>query len=260
MVMKRYIKHFEWFIQIVIALSLMAFALETVPNLSRTIQHILYLGEIGFVIVFIVEYIIRFGFNKFSYLFSFFGVVDLIAIVPILAMLNPKFFLLRYLRLLRILKFLRYVNTLRNIGIAINNVRKELFMYIVVNFCILYTFAVIMYYVEGPVQSSKFGSIMDSLWWAVVTLTTIGYGDVVPVTPLGKFITGLIALLGIGIITIPTGLIASTLVRSKMKEKKCKIQIDPHLETLTDDGDIIIDENENPEIEEEGKIGGMEEI
>lgn len=249
-------KYFEIFIEILIFISLMLFAVETVPSLSDKTREILKFSEFGIVIIFSIEYIIRVIHGKFKYVKSFFGIVDLVAIVPFFIFFIPQLSVIKILRILRMAKLIRYGMAFKSIGKAIWNVRKELLMYIVINFCLLYIMAVIMYYIEGPKQPDKFSSILASLWWAVVTLTSIGYGDIVPITPIGKFITGTISVLGLGVITIPTGLIVSSLVKT-IKENKPIPPIDPHLESLPDRGFIDISEG-NEEVDEKGKLRGIE--
>jgi voltage-gated potassium channel len=252
-------KIFNIFIEIVIIISLMLFALETVPTLTIKEQKLLNLAEIITIIIFTIEYVIRFAKDKFKYAFSFFGIVDFLAIVPFFIFFIPQLSFIKIIRILRIMKLARYGSALKKVGKAISAVRRELIVYVILNFCILYILAVMMYYIEGAKQPDKFASIMDSLWWAVVTLTTIGYGDVVPITSGGKLLTGIISVLGIGIITIPTGLIASTLIKTRKEEKAMeKCELDPHLETLQDDGTIVVNENGNVEINEKGKLSGME--
>jgi voltage-gated potassium channel len=255
-------KIFNVFIEIIIIFSLMLFALETIPGLTKQQEKLLDVFEIITIMIFTIEYVIRFIKDKFKYSISFFGIVDLLSIVPFFIFFIPELSfvkILRLFRLFRMIKLARYASALRRVGIAIKEVWRELVVYIILNFCILYILAVIMYYIEGDVQPDKFGSIMHSLWWAVVTLTTIGYGDVVPATVAGKLITGFIAVLGIGVITIPTGLIASVLMKTRKEEKKLeKYERDPHLETIPDDGSIIVNENGYSEVDEKGKISGVE--
>jgi voltage-gated potassium channel len=245
-------------VEILIILSLMAFAVETVPTLDIKTKHFLDIFEMFTVIIFTVEYIIRVSVGKLKYIKSFFGIIDLVSIIPGIFFLAPELSMLkifRLARLFRMFKFLRYVKAFRKIGRAIVKVKKELISYMILNFLMIYILSVLMYYFEKDAQPDKFKSILDSMWWAVVTLTTIGYGDVYPVTIAGKVVTGVISILGVGIITIPTGLIASTLIKSKDEVEE---YVDPHLESLPDRGFINnISEGDN-EINEKGKLRGFE--
>lgn len=245
-------KYFEIFIEILIFISLMLFAVETVPTLSNRAREVLKFSEISVVVIFSIEYVIRVIHGKFKYVKSFFGIIDLLAIVPFFIFFIPQLSIIKILRVLRIAKLIRYGNALKSIGKAIWNVRKELLMYMTINFCLVYILAVIMYYIEPD----NFSSIPAALWWAVITLTSIGYGDVVPKTAVGKIITGTVSVLGLGVITIPTGLIVSSLVKT-IKEKSISINIDPHLESLPDRGFVDINEG-NEEVDEEGKLRGIE--
>jgi voltage-gated potassium channel len=247
---------FNILIGILIIASLICYAIETTPNLNRSYKDILNIFEYIFIISFSIEYIVRIISGKFKYVLSFFGIIDLLSIIPFFILFIPQLNIikiLRLIRLLRIFKMIRYFEAFKNIIDAIKNVKKELVIYALINFVIIYFLSTIMYYIEGPVQPDKFGSIMESMWWAVVTLTTIGYGDVVPITVAGKVITGIISILGIGVITIPTGLIASTLMKNNKKT------IDLHLEHFPDTIDRLgIDEELSDEVNEEGKLRGFD--
>ena len=249
-------RYFNYFIEFIIFLSLVLYAFETVPNLQPNIKHLLKISEIVVVLIFSIEYIIRLIHGKMKYVLSFFGIIDLLSVVPFFIFFIPQISLLKILRLARIIKLIRYGKVSSRLFDAIKSVKKELIVFTVINFCMLYIVSVLMYYIEGPAQPDKFGSIIQSFYWAVITLTTIGYGDVVPITIGGKILTGVIAVLGIGVITIPTGLIASSLMKARKSEKQI-IETDPHLETIPNNT-LPINEGGNPEIEEPGKLSGLE--
>ena len=150
--------------------------------------------------------------------------VDLIAILPFYLPFIFRFDLrfiriLRVLRLLRILKIHRYTQALNLVGNVFYEKRSELGASIFVTFILMLVSSTIMYNLENEVQPEKFPDIISTFWWSVATLTTVGYGDVYPITGWGKLISGIIALLGIGLVAIPTGIISAGFIQ-KMEENK----------------------------------------
>ena len=207
-------KIFDLFIQLLILLSLIAFSLETLPNLSIKLQSLLNWFEIISVIIFSVEYVLRVFLTKSSikYIFSFFGIVDLLAILPFylasgVDLRSIRVF--RLFRLFRIFKLLKYNNALTRVGHAFNSIKKELIIFGIATIFLLYVSAVGIYYCENPAQPEQFKSVFHSLWWAVTTLTTVGYGDMYPITVGGRLFTTFIVFIGMGMVAIPTGLLAS---------------------------------------------------
>ena len=160
--------------------------------------------------------------SRGKWLFSLPTLIDLLALGPALfsAGVMPSYGL-RLLRLLRILRIARLGRFSRAWGVlahAIASRRDELIVTLLAALFVMLISATALYLVEGPVQPRKFGSIPRAMWWSLVTLTTIGYGDVTPVTPLGKILAGLTAFLGIGLIAAPTGIIASALSQAAHRE------------------------------------------
>ena len=207
-------KIFDLFIQLLILLSLIAFSLETLPNLSSELQSLLNWFEIISVIIFSVEYVLRVFLTKSSikYIFSFFGIVDFLAILPFylasgVDLRSIRVF--RLFRLFRIFKLLKYNNALNRVGHAFNSIKKELIIFGIATIFLLYVSAVGIYYCENPAQPEQFKSVFHSLWWAVTTLTTVGYGDMYPITVGGRLFTTFIVFIGMGMVAIPTGLLAS---------------------------------------------------
>lgn len=138
--------------------------------------------------------------------------------------------LLRIARVLRVFKLGRYVDALHIIVKVISNSASQLIMSIVICFFVMLFSSIIMYTVENPVQPEQFPDIISSLWWAICTLTTVGYGDVYPITAAGKFFAAIISLVGIGIIAIPTGIISAgfTSLIGKDKEEPDKKNYCPY--------------------------------
>lgn len=217
-------KMFDLFIQSLIILSLIAFSIETLPNLENQILNYLRLFEIICVVIFTVEYLLRIfvADKKFSFIFSFYGIVDLCAILPFyitsgIDLRSIRIF--RIFRLFRVFKILRYSKALTRFKNAILLVKEELILFFVSTLFLLFVTAVGIYYFENSAQSEEFKSVFHSLWWAIITLTTVGYGDVYPITVGGKIFTSIIVLIGLGIVAVPTGLIASALTRTIKEEK-----------------------------------------
>ena len=216
-------RNFDLFIQFCIVLSLISFSVETIKNLSENTIIILNWIELVTVTIFTAEYLLRIWLttHRLGYIFSFFGLIDLIAILPFYLSSGVdlrSIRVLRLMRLFRILKLANYSNALQTFQKAYNHIKAELTVFGVFSILILYISSLGIYIFENDAQPEKFGSIFDSLWWSIVTLTTVGYGDAFPVTVGGKIFTSLIVIIGLGIIAVPTGLFASALSKT-IKEK-----------------------------------------
>ena len=209
-------------IQFLILGSAVAFVLETESSFDKYESYFIYL-DWTFLTLFTVEYIIRVytSPDRKAFIFSFFGVIDLLAILPAL-MLIPGFRILRvlrFLRIFRIFKATRFVLAVDRMIDALGEVRRELLTLVILCSLFVYLAACGIYFFEKDAQPEAFGSIPDAMWWAIVSLTTIGYGDVYPVTPGGKIFTALVALVGVGLIAIPSGLLASVLTEARVEEE-----------------------------------------
>jgi len=207
---------FDISIQALIIISLVAFSIETLPDLSEEVYVLLNRIEVVIVIIFSIEYVLRIIVTekKLSYIFSFYGIVDFLAILPFYlsgSVSLQTLRILRLIRLFRILKLTRYSEALRRIGKAIFIAKEELILFGLVTLMLLYLSALGIYHFEHAIQPDKFKSIFDSLWWAVATLTTVGYGDVYPITLGGRLFTFIVLMLGLGVVAVPTGIIASAL-------------------------------------------------
>ena len=217
---------FDGVIMSLIVLSVVSIVLESYKSIASSWHSVFRVFEFVSVIVFTIEYVLRIWTADllypgekhpyFRYFRSFMAVVDLIAILPFFIpfiSVDLRFLrmirLLRLFRLLRVLKLGRYFDALTIIVQVIKKSASQLVISIVLCFFLMLFSAIIMYTVENPVQPEQFPNIISSLWWAMCTLTTVGYGDVYPVTPVGKLFASIIALVGIGIIAIPTGIIAA---------------------------------------------------
>jgi voltage-gated potassium channel len=216
---------FDFFIQSLIILSLVGFAIETLPDLSAQARDLLYGFEVFCVVVFTIEYGLRIyvARNPWKYIFSFYGIIDLLAILPFYLATTLDFRALRSLRILRLFrafKLVRYNRALKRFHIAAKLVREELVLFFVISLIAIYLTAAGIYFFENQAQPDSFSSIFHSFWWAVVTLTTVGYGDVYPITLGGKVFTFFVLIIGVGVVTIPAGLVASALSRARQMQEE----------------------------------------
>lgn len=206
-------------IQLLILISVVTFSMETIPDLEPQTRLILRYIEIFTVMIFTIEYLLRIYVSerKLKFIFSFFGIIDFLAILPFYLAVGVdlrSLRALRFLRLFRILKLVRYNKAMNQFSRAIKSAKEQILLFIFITLILVYFSAVGIYYFENEAQPEHFSSIFDSLWWAIITLTTVGYGDVYPITVGGKVFTFIILMIGLGIVAIPTGIISSALTNS----------------------------------------------
>ena len=235
-------KAFDFFIICLIILNIIAVIADTfdLPSLADSV---LWWFECISVIIFTIEYLLRIyvadlaykELSPFSarlrYLRSFMAVIDLLAIlpfyIPYIIPIDLRILrMLRIIRLLRIFKISRYTTALSSIADVFKKKKHELLSSIAVVTMLMIIAAVVMYNIENEAQPEAFDNAFAALWWAVATLTTVGYGDVYPVTALGKILSAVIALLGIGLVAVPTGIISSGFIeniqnKNENRKKKC---------------------------------------
>ena len=236
---------FEYFIVTLIILNVVSIALDTIRDMDPTLMLTLRTFESISIVIFSVEYLLRIYISDLShpattrfrsalrFIFSFFGLIDLMAIVPFyipfLIKADMRFLrIVRLIRFFRIFKLSRYNSTLQLIWDVMKEKRSEFLMTFFISFLMLLISAFLMYYVESPVQPEKFKNIFSSLWWAVATLTPLGYGDVAPVTTTGKVISAIVAIIGIGLIALPTGIISAGFIEKISRDKDQKKDSCPH--------------------------------
>lgn len=215
---------FDLFILLLIILSFIAFSLETLPNLNPIFSYWLRLFEVFTVAIFTIEYFLRLYVSdkKFKFIFSPYGIIDLLAILPFYLALGVDLRsvrILRLFRLIRIFKLFRYSHALERLVDAFKEIKEELILFVVAISFVLIISSVGIYYFENPVQPEIFSSIFTSFWWSVVSITTVGYGDMAPITIGGRIFTFFLLILGIGIIAAPTGLLAASLSKTAKKDK-----------------------------------------
>lgn len=217
---------FSGFIQFLILASAVVFVIETDRQrleVDPYSNHFVVLDTV-FLVLFMLEYILRVYIEprKRDFTLSFYGIIDLLAILPSL-FLVPGFRvlrILRFLRIFRIFKATRFILAVDRLSEALHEIRQELLALVILSLMMVYLAACGVHYFEKDAQPEKFGTILDSMWWAIVTLTTVGYGDVYPTTAGGKFFTAIVTLVGVGLIAIPSGLLASVLTEARVEREK----------------------------------------
>ncbi len=214
----------DYLVQALIVLSLITFALETIPGLSQFHRKLLNYFEFFTVVIFSIEYLLRVILCRpsKSYAFSFFGIVDLVAILPFYISSGVDLRTVRAFRLqrlFRLLKLARYSSAMQRYHRAFMIAREELVLFGFTALIMFYLAAAGIYHFEHIVQPEIFSSVFHSFWWAIATLTTVGYGDIYPITVGGKIFTFFILMIGLGFVAVPTGLCASALSRARDEEK-----------------------------------------
>lgn len=228
-------KLFDVVLLIAILASIVLVMLESVESIDAKHHKALYIGEWIITILFTIEYILRIvSINKPSkYIFSLYGIIDFLSTIP----LYLSFILvgsqglvalraLRLLRVFRILKLGRYIGASNKLLLALKASKAKIavFLFFVVIVCII--LGTIMYMVEG--SENGFTNIPKSIYWAIVTLTTVGFGDIAPQTPLGQLIASIIMILGYSIIAIPTGIVSSEMTKNDHKPDTTSTQSCPN--------------------------------
>ena len=215
-------KAFDVGLLVVIVLSVVTVLLESVPAINASYGTPLRVAEWFFTVVFTVEYALRLWTvaHPRSYALSFFGIVDLLAIVPtyLSALVSGTQSLaavrgIRLLRVFRVLKLVRHMTEAKVLTAAIIASRPKIVVFLTGVMSVAVIFGTVMYLIEG--DEAGFTSIPTSIYWAVVTMTTVGYGDIAPRTPLGQFLALALMILGYAIIAVPTGIVSAELSRAQ---------------------------------------------
>ena len=225
-------KMFDILLLAMILISIVAVSWESLPNLNPSTKQNLYIIEWILTVFFTVEYVLRIISVKkpWKYITSFYGIVDLLSILPTyLSILIPgsnTFLVIRSLRLLRLFRVFKMVHFLDQGNILVRSIRTSLpkmtvFIYFVlVMVCI---FGATMYVVEGP-QNEGFDSIPRSIYQAIVTITTVGYGDIAPQTALGQFLSAILMIVGYAVIAVPTGIVSAEFVNTYKEKRRIYIK------------------------------------
>ncbi|MBN4072463.1 ion transporter [Crocinitomix catalasitica] len=238
--------YFDLFITLLIALNVLAIVLESVKEINEEYSQFFAYFEIFSVVIFTIEYFLRIWsaveipkyshpiLGRLRYLITPLVVIDLLAILPFyLIMMNFDLRFMRILRLFRLFKLFRiarYVAGLDMMKDVVREKKAQLWISLVLVFFLLLLASSLMYYVENEAQPESFSSIPETMWWGVSTLTTVGYGDMYPITPLGQFFGGIISIIGIALFALPTGILASGFSShiEKIKGSKEKNTSCPH--------------------------------
>lgn len=214
-------KAFDVALLLFIAASIAVVMLDSVQSLHAKHGRLFFVLEWAFTLLFTVEYLLRLVCIKrpFQYVRSWLGIIDLLAIIPSYlsifyagAQSLLVFRALRLLRIFRIFKLTHFLTEMQFLKAAIRSSLKKISIFMLLVLALVIILGSVMYLIEGP--GNGFASIPDSIYWAVVTITTVGYGDISPVTPLGKFVASVIMFIGYGIIAVPTGIVTNEMVNA----------------------------------------------
>ena len=240
-------KRFDVILLLAIIISVVAVMLDSDKEIHKQYGGLLLIAEWFFTLLFTIEYILRIycSTDKKKYTLSFMGIIDLLSIIPtyliifyapIVALIDIR--VLRLIRIFRIFKLSPYLRSGHTMQIALRSSRPKIIVFILSVSLVVIILGTLMYIVEG--QQNGFDNIPKSIYWAVVTLTTVGYGDVVPITTLGKTVAVFIMLLGYAIIAVPTGIVSSEM----SKNRNDKEQLENQEEILEKEEEIIAKDNE----------------
>lgn len=221
-------KNFDIILLFLILINVLVVMMESIPSYGLAYPNLFLYIEIVFTLLFTLEYFLRIYISPkpLKYIFSFWGFIDFISVIPIyLSFLFIGYHYLlvvRILRLLRVFRILRLVRFTKESAFLMTSLKRSGYKILLFLMSVLFIVTIlgtIMYVVEGG--QAGFVSIPQSIYWAIVTVTTVGYGDLVPLTVLGKFISSFAMMLGYAIIAVPTGIITVEMSRSKSKVRNC---------------------------------------
>lgn len=210
-----------------ILLSAISISFETVDGLPAGLHTALFWFEVFILTVFVTEYILRLtcSAHPIRYAFSFWGIVDLLACLPALALIQSEWQVvrtIRLIRLVRLLKLFRTTTAFNRLTRAFVEVRGELIIFVVLALMVLYISAVGIYLFEHEAQPEAFSSIPVSLWWAVASFTTVGYGDLIPITTGGRIFTTFVLFIGLGVVAVPAAIVTAALLETQSVPKPLK--------------------------------------
>ncbi len=241
-----YGKLFDIVLLITIVSSVVAVMLESIDSIHQQYGDILRIFEWIVTILFTIEYFLRiYAVNKpLKYIFSFMGIIDLLAIIPTyLIFIFPAahFFTvvrsIRLIRVFRVFKLSHYLRGAHTMQIALRSSRPKIVVFLLSVMILVIVLGTLMYIIEGSSDTKGFDNIPNSIYWAIVTLTTVGYGDVFPATAFGKVVASFIMILGYGIIAVPTGIVTAEF--SRKKREKVSTQACPDCTTEGHEVDAI---------------------
>jgi len=236
-------KAFDIALLLIILASIVLVMLESVPSINQQHGETLHILEWVITIIFSIEYLLRIAVvhRPWRYILSFYGIIDLLSVLPTYLSLvlvgSHSLMVIRAIRLIRvfrILKLSRYTQAGNNLGKALWSSREKIFVFLffVVNLVIIV--GTLMYLIEGPEHGFK--SIPSSIYWAIVTMTTVGYGDISPQTPIGQFMASMVMIVGYAVIAVPTGIVTSEIIRGA---HSTNTQVCPHCLHDQHDNDAV---------------------
>jgi len=217
-------KYFDVALLVLILASIAVVLLESVNEFEVEYASIFFVLEWVFTIIFTIEYVMRLYavYRPMKYATSFYGIVDLLSIIPTYLSLffvgAHSLMVIRALRLLRIFRILKLGSFTKEGAVimqALKDSRRKIFVFLIFIVVLVMIIGSVMYLVEGGQPDSKFTSIPRSIYWAIVTLTTVGYGDITPSTEFGQFLSAIVMLLGYAVIAVPTGIVSAEMVNNQ---------------------------------------------
>ncbi len=232
-------KLFDVVLLVLILLSVMVVMIESVPYYHENYWDLLLALEWVFTILFSIEYVLRIISSKrpIGYILSFYGIIDLLSILPAylsLFLAGSQYLLtirgLRLMRIFRIFKLVHFVRESNILLLALVKSRMKIIVFLIFIMIVVVFLGSVMYLIEGP-KDSGFTSIPRSVYWAIVTLTTVGYGDIAPVSSLGQTVAAIIMILGYSVIAVPTGIIGAELMQGGKKMNDIYTQVCPYCST-----------------------------
>jgi voltage-gated potassium channel len=218
-------KAFDVALIALILLSVAVVMLDSVESVASSSRSVLRWAEWVFTILFSIEYLFRLASVRrpMGYAWSFYGIVDLLAVLPTyLSLMFPGghylivIRILRVLRVFRVLKLAQYMGEARTLGLALRAARYKITVFLFTVLTVVVVVGSLLFLIEGP--AAGFTSIPRGVYWAIVTLTTVGYGDIAPLTPLGQSLASLVMILGYGIIAVPTGIVTVELAHQAQRQ------------------------------------------
>lgn len=239
-------KYFDIGLIISIIASVIIVMIDSVASIHAEYGLLLFSLEWLFTVIFTIEYVLRLLCVKSPWLYarSFFGLVDLLAILPsFIGLFFPgtqyllSVRILRLLRIFRVLKLANYLSEAQTLRQALRASSRKISVFLLAVFAMVVILGSIMYLIEGPEHG--FTNIPTSVYWAIVTLTTVGYGDIAPMTALGKIVASLIMIIGYGIIAVPTGIVTVELSQAQKRSHKVSTQACPNCSAEGHDADAV---------------------
>lgn len=217
---------FDQLLIVTIIASVIAVMLDSVQDIHEQYENLLYALEWGFTLVFTVEYLVRLWISDRPgrYAFSFYGVVDLLSVLPTyISLVAPganyllTIRILRVLRIFRVMRLLSFMSEANFLIRALTRARRKIAVFLFTVLVVMISFGSLMYVIEGP--DNGFTSIPRSIYWAIVTVTTVGYGDITPHTILGQAIAALAMITGYAIIAVPTGIVTAEITSAMHRDR-----------------------------------------